>query len=392
MINFLKEAMDINDELVSWRRDFHENPELGFEEVRTSTVIKEFLRKEGIPFVECAGTGIAATIKGKQEGKTIGIRADMDALPIQDKKNCGYSSKVQGKMHACGHDAHTAVLLGAAKVLNKYKDCFKGNVKLLFEPAEETTGGAPVMIKEGALENPHVDAVIGLHVNESLQAGEMKVKKGVVNAASNPFTIKVRGKGGHGAEPHNTIDPIVIASQLVIALQPLVSREVAPVNPAVVTVGSIHGGVAQNIIPDEVVLQGIIRTMTKEDRAYVVKRIQEISQGIAAAFRGECTVEIQESYPCLYNNDDMVDVLKESAEMIIGKENIYEQEAPFMGVESFAYFAMERDAAFYFLGIGNKEKGIDKPIHNALFDIDERALPVGVAIQCQTAFNYLTRA
>ncbi|WP_238882308.1 M20 family metallopeptidase [Clostridium sp. YIM B02551] len=391
MINFLEEAISIKEELIAWRRDFHENPELGFEEVRTSRVIKEFLNKEGIPFVEAAKTGIVATIKGGKEGKTIALRADIDALPIQDKKTCEYSSKVQGKMHACGHDAHTTILLGAAKLLNKHKESLNGNVKLLFEPAEETIGGAPFMIKAGALENPHVDAIIGLHVNESLRAGEIKVKKGVVNAASNPFTIKVKGKGGHGAEPHNTVDPIVIASHLVLALQPLVSREISPVNPAVVTVGSINGGFAQNVIPDEVELKGIIRTMTKEDRAYAVKRIEEISKGIASTFRGDCTIEVEESYPCLYNNDDMVDIVRTSAETIIGKENIYEQTAPFMGVESFAYFAMERNAAFYFLGVGNEEKGINKPIHNALFDIDENALQVGVAIQCQSAFNYLTR-
>ena len=390
MINFLEEAKAIKNELIAWRRDFHENPELGFQEFRTSKVIKEFLKSEGIPYIEVATTGVCALIKGAKEGKTIALRADIDALPIQDKKQCSYKSKVEGKMHACGHDAHTTILLGAAKILNKHKDLLKGNVKLLFEPAEETVGGSRFMIKEGVLENPKVDAVIGLHVNESLSAGEIKIKKGVVNAASNPFEIKVKGKGGHGAEPQNAIDPIVIASHLVLALQPLVSREISPVNPAVITIGSIHGGAAENVIPDEVVLKGIIRTMTTEDREYAKRRLEEITKGITTAFRGDYEIEIQESYPCLYNDDSMVDLVSNSADKIIGKENVKEQAAPFMGVESFAYFAMETKGAFYFLGIGNKDRNIISPIHNALFDIDEDALPIGVAIQCKSVFDYLT--
>lgn len=390
MMDFLKEAQEIRDELVNWRRDFHMNPELGFQEFRTSGVIKEFLKSEGIPYIEVAKTGVCALIKGGKAGKTVALRADIDGLPIQDKKQCNYKSKVEGKMHACGHDAHITILLGAAKLLNKHKDSLKGNVKLLFEPAEETVGGSRFMIEEGVLENPSVDKIIGLHVNEALKAGEIKIKKGVVNAASNPFKIIIKGKGGHGAEPHNAIDPILISSHLVLALQPLVSREIAPVNPAVITIGSIQGGFAENVIPDEVVLKGILRTMTTEDREYAKRRIEEIVKNIANAFRGDYEIDIQESYPCLYNDDSMVDLVSEAAKKIIGKDNVHEQTAPFMGVESFAYFARERGGAFYFLGIGNKERDIVSPIHNGLFDIDEDALPIGVAIQCQSAFDYLT--
>lgn len=394
-MDFYKEALEINKELIEWRRDFHENPELGFEEYRTSKVIKDFLDKEGIPYIEVAKTGVCAIIKGTAEGaesgKTIAIRGDIDALPLQDNKSCSYSSKVQGKMHACGHDAHTTIVLGAAKILNRYKHMLKGNIKLLFEPAEETVGGARYMIKEGVLEEPKVDAVIGLHVSEAIEAGKVGIKQGVFNAASNPFTIKIKGKGGHGAHPEDTIDPVVIASNIIVSLQSIVSREIPPVYPAVITVGSIHGGTAQNIIPEEVEIKGIMRTMKSEHREYVKKRLCEVVNGICAAMRGKAEIDIEESYPCLYNDDNMVALLKETATELLGEENVQMLEHPSMGVESFAYFSMERPAVFYFLGSANFEKGITNPAHGTLFDIDERCLPVGVALQCTTAYEYLTR-
>ena len=241
MIDFKKEANLIKDELIKIRRDLHEHPELGFEEVRTSKVIKDFLKANGIPYIEVAKTGVCGIIKGTKEGnnKTIALRGDIDALPIKDMKTCEFKSKIDGKMHACGHDAHTTILMGAGKLLNEHKDKFSGTVKLLFEPAEETTGGAPHMISEGVLENPKVDCILGLHVDEETECGTIKIKKGVVNAASNPFSIKITGQGGHGASPHTTVDPIVIASHIVIALQTIVSREIAPVNPIVITVGTL---------------------------------------------------------------------------------------------------------------------------------------------------------
>lgn len=392
-VDFRKEASDIMDELVSLRRDFHENPELGFEEWRTSGKIKEFLTKEGIPFVDVAKTGVCGiiegTAKGAETGKTIALRGDIDGLPIQDKKVCDYSSKVQGKMHACGHDAHTTILLGAAKLLNKNKHLIKGRVKLLFEPAEETIGGARFMIKEGVLENPHVDAVLGLHVTEDLDVGKIKVKSGVAFAASNPFTIKIKGRGGHGAYPHAAIDPVVMACQVVVTLQTIVSREIAPVNPSVITVGSINGGTAQNIIPDEVVLKGIIRTLTPEDREYAKKRLEEVVASVCTAMRGDYEIEIEESYPCLINDEEMVSGVRNIANNILGKENVEEQKAPSMGVESFSYFAMERPSAFYFLGSRNISRSIVASAHNSFFDVDEDCLPIGVAIQCQAAIEYL---
>lgn len=387
-LDFLKMANDIKDELIELRRDFHMNPELGYEEHRTSDKIKEFLKREGIEYIETAATGVCGIIRGNGE-KTIGIRGDIDALPLEDKKGCTYSSTIKGKMHACGHDAHTTILLGVAKILNRVKDKLNGNIKLLFEPAEETTGGAQVMINEGALENPHVDNVIGLHVDENIEVGTVGVKWGVVNAASNPFTIKIKGKGAHGARPHTGVDPIVIGSSVVMALQSIVSRELPPTDPAVLTIGSFHGGTAQNIIPEEVTISGIIRTMKTEHREYVKKRLVEVVEGIVNSMRGQCEIEIEESYPCLYNNDDTVKTLLDSAEEVIGKDNVKILDNPSMGVESFAYFSMERPSAFYYLGSRNENKGIIHPAHGSLFDIDEDCLPIGVAIQCKTAYELL---
>ena len=393
MKNFNIEANHIKDELIEIRRTLHQYPELGFEETNTSKFIKDFLTKEGITFKEFAGTGVCGIIEGTKEGenkKVIGLRADIDGLPMQDKKSCSYASKISGKMHACGHDGHTTILLGAAKLLNKNKDKFNGTIKLIFEPAEETTGGAKVMIEEGVLTNPNVDVMCGLHVEETLDAGMIMVRRGTVNAASNPFNITIKGSGGHGAYPDTAVDPIVMASHVVTSLQSIVSREIKPVNPAVVTIGSIHGGTAQNIIPNEVKLGGIIRTMTNEDREFAKLRLKEIVNGVCTTFRGSAEIEIEESYPCLYNDDDMVKILEESAKNIIGTENIKVQKNPKLGVESFAYFANKVPSVFYFLGIRNEEKGIIYPAHNSLFDIDEDALPIGVAIQCEVAINYLT--
>lgn len=393
-MNFFKEAVTIKEELVSIRRKLHEYPELGMEEFETSKFIKEFLKSEGIEFKEYATTGVCGIIKGTKEsnieGKTIALRADMDGLPLEDKKNCSYSSKVKGKMHACGHDAHTSILLGAAKILNKNKKLFNGNIKLIFEPAEETIGGSKIMIEEGILENPKVDAIVGLHVEEGLECGKIMVKEGYVNAASNPFKIKIIGSGGHGAYPHLTVDPILTTSHLVIALQSIISREINTLNPTVITVGAINGGTAQNIIPEEVEIKGIIRTLNKDDRAFAVKRVEEITKSITETFRAKAEIYIEESYPNLYNNKSMVKILKNISNNVIKNENLLEQEHSKLGVESFAYFAEKVPGVFYFLGSGNKKKNITHQAHGNLFDIDEECLPIGVAFQCEIAIEYLT--
>ncbi|MBU3136728.1 amidohydrolase [Clostridium gasigenes] len=392
MINFKEEANTIKEELIIIRRELHKYPEIGMEEFKTQELIKTFLKDEGIPFIEVAKTGVCGIIKGEKPGpiKTIALRSDIDGLPMDDKKTCDYSSKINGRMHACGHDAHIAILLGVAKILNKNKNFFSGNVKLFFEPAEETVGGSRFMIEEGVLENPSVDVICGLHVEETIECGKIMVKSGVVNASSNPFKIKIKGSGGHGAYPHTTVDPIVIASSVVIAIQNIISREVNAANSAVITIASIHGGQAQNVIPEEVNIKGIIRTLIKEDREFIKNRLVEVVEGVCKYSRGTCEIEIEDSYPSLYNDDNMVSILKRSAETIIGNENILNQENIKMGVESFAYFAEQRPSVFYFLGTGNNEKHTSYPAHSSLFDIDEDAIAVGIAIQCQLVSNYLT--
>lgn len=394
MINFKKEANNIKEELITIRREIHKYPEIGMEEFKTQKIIKTFLENERIPFIEVAKTGICAIINGEKESKdvvkTIALRADMDGLPMDDKKTCNYSSKIKGRMHACGHDAHTTILLGVAKILNNNKRLFSGNVKLFFEPAEETVGGSRLMIEEGVLENPRVDVISGLHVEETIQCGKIMIKSGVVNASSNPFKIKIKGSGGHGAYPHTTVDPIVIASSVILAIQNIISREINAANAAVITIASINGGTAQNIIPEEVNIKGIIRTLVKEDREFIKSRLIEVVEGICKYSRGSCEVEIEESYPALYNDDSMVELLKKSAETIIDKEDILMQKNIKMGVESFAYFAEKRPSVFYFLGTGNEAKHTDYPAHSSLFDIDEDAIVLGVAIQCQLVSDYLT--
>lgn len=393
-MNFIQEAKKISEELIHIRREFHKNPELDFDLYKTSDRIKNFLRNENIEFYSCAGTGVVATIYGEGDnsnGKTIAIRCDMDALPLEEKNSHCYTSKIIGKMHACGHDAHMTMVLGSAKLLNNHRKELEGNIKFIFEPAEETTGGARIMIEEGALETPHVDAIIGCHVDENLAVGTIGLKQGVAYAASNPFSIIIYGKGAHGASPHKGIDPIVIASQVISALQLLVSRETSPVSPVVITIGTINGGTAANIIPDKVTITGIIRTMNLEDREYMKNRLKEVVTMQVESLRGTCEITIDESYPCLYNDDNMYNVFYDNSVSLLGKDKVKILREPTMGVESFAYFSLKIPAVFYQLGCGNPEKGIIYPLHSSKFDIDEECLQIGVAVHCNMAVNYLKK-
>lgn len=393
MNNFYKEALEMKDELIFFRRYIHMNPELGMEEENTSKFIKEFLDKENISYKTYAKTGVCGIIEGTLDSdlpkRVIGVRADMDALPMEEKNICEYASRVKGRMHACGHDGHTAILMGVAKILNKNKHLFSGKVVLVFEPAEETVGGASIMIEEGMLEELSIDVMCALHMDETLDCGKVRVSDKLVNAASNPFSVKIIGRGGHGAYPSRAIDPVVVTSNVICGLQNIISREVSPVNSALISVGKIHGGSAPNIIPNEVKFEGIIRTVTNEDREFVINRFKQVVKGISSSFNCDSDIYVEDSYPCLINNSSMVSIFRKASEDVVGCDNVYTQESPKMGVESFAYFARKVPSVFYFLGCRNEEKGIIHSAHNPLFDLDEDCLPIGVAIQCEVVLRYM---
>ncbi|MGI6102991.1 MAG: M20 metallopeptidase family protein, partial [Bacillota bacterium] len=320
--DLITEAGNLKNELVGIRRHLHMYPELGFEEHRTASMIEGTLHRLGISTLRVAGTGIIGLLPGRGPGRTVALRADMDALPITDEKTVDYASKIPGRMHACGHDAHTAALLGGAMLLTKYKWDFAGNVKFLFQPAEETVGGALPLIEGGAMENPHVDAVFGLHTDVDIDVGKIGVIYGKANAASDPFDVVIYGRGSHGAAPHEGVDAIAVVAQIITALQNVVSRNVDPVDAAVVTVGVIQGGYQRNIIADEVRLSGIIRTLGPDTRQKVLQRVKDTVIGVASALGAEATVRIIPGYPSLINDNPMVDLVKSTAEDLLGRKNV----------------------------------------------------------------------
>ncbi|EIW00578.1 M20 metallopeptidase family protein [Thermoanaerobacter siderophilus] len=386
-MDIFKEAEKVEKEVIELRRKIHMYPELGFEETKTSEIVYDYLKNLGIEVKRIAKTGVVGTLKGNGS-KTIAIRADMDALPIQEENDVEYASQIPGRMHACGHDVHTAILLGTAKLLANMRDKLKGNVKFIFQPAEETTGGALPMIEEGVLENPKVDAIIGLHVDPELQVGQIGITYGKAYASSDMFDIIVKGKSSHGAEPHKSVDAIVIAANIVNMLQTVVSRKANPLSPIVLTIGTIEGGYARNIIANKVRMSGIIRMMEEEKRDEIVEMVEKICDNTAKAMGGEVEFKRTIGYPCLVNHKGMTDLIKETAFPLLGEGNVIEV-APTMGVEDFAYFLQKVPGSFYKLGCGNKEKGIDKPIHNNQFNIDEECIKIGLAVHVSTVLKYL---
>lgn len=384
-----RHAQEILPWLSDVRRDFHQYPEFGMEEFRTQEQIIRYLDEMGIPHFKSAGTGVVGIIQGASPGATVALRGDMDALPIDEANDTEYRSKMAGKMHACGHDAHMTCLLGAARILSASKQELAGTVKLFFQPAEETVGGALPMIQEGVLENPRVEAVFGLHVSPDLPVGKIAVKYGQMNASSDDLYITVRGENGHGAYPHKGRDAIVIAAHVITALQTIVSRNVDPREAAVITLGVISGGTAANILAQEVKLTGTIRTLDKHVRAFVKERVREVAELTARSLGGEAEVVLDESYTSLVNDKAMVDQVKRCGETMLGSENVRVNEYPMMGVEDFAFFAEHVPGAFYHLGVRNEETGCIYPVHHPRFDLDERSLAVGAAMQAFNAMTFL---
>ncbi len=385
----------IEAELKENRRYIHMHPELSFREYNTSSFIQKKLDEMGVKYVSgIAENGICAYIYGNKNiesksMKSILIRADMDALPIDEVSDKPYKSQNKNVMHACGHDAHVAVLLGVCKVLNNFKDKFGGVVKAVFQPGEETSGGALPMIEEGVLENPHTDVCVALHCDSDLDCGTIRVKPGSLYASPDDFRITVKGKGGHGAEPHNCIDPIMISASIIQALNNLISRETDPFDNAVISVGSIHGGSATNIIPDSVEIQGTARSLTNEVRSFLKKRIGETAEGICKTFGAECEYEYTELFPPLINDEKLAEDVYDSACRSIGKDKCVWGGAPTMAGEDFSYFSQNRPSVLFKLGCRNKSLGIVSLIHHSSFDIDENCLKTGVKVFVGFVLDYL---
>lgn len=375
--------------MINLRETIHMYPEDGFSEFTTSKIIIEELEKLGIKVQKnVAKTGVVGLIEGKYPGKTVLLRADMDALKIQEQADVEYKSKIDGMMHACGHDGHVAGLLGAAMILNELKDNLHGNVKLVFQPAEERDGGALPMIEEGVLENPKVDAAFAAHLWGYLNEGEVHLKEGPMMASPDIFNIKVIGKGGHGAVPQESIDPIVITCQIVNSLQTIVSRKINPLDPVVITCGRIQGGDCHNVIPNEVELEGTIRTFNEETRNWVPKIMEDLIRGITTSQGAAYEFKYEPKYPALINDKYMTSFAKESLKKVVGEENVFDLKEPNMGGEDFAYFAQKVPSAFIFVGIANNKS---EPVihHNPYFKWDSKNVGILAQSLSQIAIDYL---
>ena len=377
-------------ETVANRRHIHQHPELSFQEFETQAYVKERLAQMGIESTPLANTGLVALIKGNNpERRVVALRADMDALPILETNDVPYKSQNPGVMHACGHDVHTASLLGTAHILQSIKDSFEGTVKLIFQPAEEKApGGASIMIQEGVLEKPKPASIFGQHVATNVPVGKIGFREGMYMASTDELYIKVIGKGGHGAMPDACVDPIVIASHIIVAMQQIISRNKNPKLPSVLTFGKIEGLGATNVIPDEVNIAGTFRAMDELWRAEGLAKMKKLAEGIADAMGGSAVFEVLKGYPFLQNNPELTRKAKAAAIAYMGAENVVDLDL-WMAGEDFAFYTHHVDACFYRLGVRNEAKGLIHGVHTPSFDIDEKALAIGPGLMAWLAVNEL---
>ena len=386
-----KLSSDFFAEAVANRRHLHANPELSFKEFKTSDFVWNQLEQIGITNKKrMADTGIVALIEGKNPAKkTIALRADMDALPIVETNDVAYKSTNEGVMHACGHDVHTSCLLGAAKILNQLKNNFEGSIKLIFQPGEEKLpGGASLMIKEGVLQNPKPNAIIGQHVMPLIDAGKVGFRSGVYMASTDEIYVTVKGKGGHGAMPHLNIDPVLITSHIIIALQQIVSRVTNPTMPSVLSFGKVIANGATNVIPDSVYLEGTFRTLDEKWRSEAHIKIKTMAEQIAAAMGGSCEFNIVRGYPALINEPALTAQVKNYAIDYLGKENVIDLDI-WMAAEDFAFYSQQTSACFYRLGTRNEARGITSSVHTSTFDVEETSLETGMGLMAYAAINQL---
>lgn len=384
-------AKAYKEEVIANRRHLHANPELSYVEFKTSAFVEEKLKSIGITKIDKkATTGWSALIEGKNPSKrVVALRADMDALPIIEANDVPYKSTNEGVMHACGHDAHTASLLGAAKILNELKDDFEGTIKLIFQPGEEVVpGGASLMIKDKVLENPRPAGIIGQHVMPFIDAGKVGFRKGIYMASADELYITVKGKGGHGAMPETLIDPVLIASHMIVALQQVVSRAANPKIPSVLSFGRVEALGATNVIPNEVKIQGTFRTLNEDWRAKAHQKMLQIAHGIVEGMGGELDFEIRKGYPFLKNDPELTGRSQQAAIDYLGAENVLDLDI-WMAAEDFAYYSQEINGCFYRLGTRNEAKGITSGVHTPTFDIEEDALEIGAGLMAWLAVSEL---
>jgi amidohydrolase len=383
----LQKAREAGPKIIEWRRHFHENPEPALKEFKTAQRVDQVLRGFGIETkILAGGVGVRGRLKGERPGKTIALRADIDALPMPEETDLPYKSKIPGLMHACGHDAHTAMLLGAAQILAARKTEIPGDVVFIFQPAEETGEGAKKMVAEGALDQ--VDGIFGIHVSAIFPAGTVNYKPGPLMAAGDFFDVKVSGKGGHGGAPHLAVDPITMAAQAIAAIQNVVSREIDPLESAVVSICKIQAGGAYNIIPDFATFGGTLRSHNPELRDYLPKRVEEILKGVVAAMRGSYEFTLHKRFPVTANDEAMTSFVVKIAQKLMGPGQVVQMK-PLMGSEDFSYYLEKVPGTFVFLGTKNESKGIIYPHHHPKFDIDEEALPKGAALYVAVAEDFL---
>lgn len=386
-----EEARRLYDTTVQTRRHLHAHPELSFKENNTAAYVASRLDAIGISYEKMAGTGLVALLQGKKgpSGKVVALRADMDALPIHELNDVPYRSTAAGVMHACGHDGHTASLLGTATILKSLEQEFAGTVKFIFQPGEECTpGGASIMIREGVLQNPAPQSVFGQHVMPELETGKIGFRAGRYMASADEIYITVEGKGGHGAMPHTTIDPVLITSHMIVALQQIVSRNANPTVPSVLSFGRVIANGAHNVIPDKVTIDGTFRTMDETWRFEAHRRIKEMARSIVESMGGTCEVNITVGYPVLINEEKLTVRTRALTEEFIGKENVVDLPI-WMAAEDFASYSQIADACFYRLGVRNETRGITSGLHTATFDLDEKSLETGSGLMAWLALNNL---
>ena len=374
-------AKQYSGDLISIRHHLHAHPELSYQEYKTSAYVQQKLAETGIPHHVLAETGVVGIIEGKNPGnRVIALRADMDALPIREENNISYKSTNEGVMHACGHDVHTTILLGASRILQETKDLWEGTVKLIFQPGEEKNpGGASLMIREGVLKDPEPEAIFGLHVHPGLEVGKLSFRGGMVMASADEIYITIKGKGGHAAAPHLTVDTILVASHLVVALQQIISRNRNPLSPSVLSITSVQGGFTTNVIPSEVKLMGTFRAMDEEWRFRAHELIRKQATELVHAMGAEIDLHIDVGYPMVHNNEALDKVARAEARDFMGADNVLETEVR-MGAEDFGYYTRQIPGCFYRLGVMNVEKGITSGVHTPTFNIDESAIEIGAGM------------